>query len=224
MIGRTEPTLDAAGSATPVHHQYDYADFVAAVSAGNYPSVSYLKAPAFQDGHPGNSNPLDEQAFYARTINFLQQQPDWKNTVVLVLYDDSDGWYDHQAPTILTSSSDPTADQLTSPGHCDGPNAKPGIGLNGKPVNGRCGPGSRMPFLLISPYAKVNFVDSTPITQASVIRFIEDNWLGAKRLGGGSADATAGSLLNMFDFKAAPHVKPVFIDPQSGTRVAKAPA
>lgn len=223
MIGHTEPVLDAAGSPTPVHHQYDYRDFVAAVSAGNYPSVSYLKAPAFQDGHPGNSNPLDEQAFYARTINFLQQQPGWKNTVILVLYDDSDGWYDHQAPTILTSSSDPIVDQLTSPGHCDGPKAKPALGLKGKPVNGRCGPGSRTPFLLISPYAKVNFVDSTPITQASVIRFIEDNWLGGQRIGGGSADATAGSLLNMLDFKAAPHLKPVFIDPLFGTVVDRVP-
>ncbi|WP_068084868.1 phospholipase C [Novosphingobium rosa] len=224
MIGRTEPVLDAAGSTTPVHHQYDYKDFVAAVAAGNFPSVSYLKAPAFQDGHPGNSNPLDEQAFYASTINFLQQQPDWKNTAILVLYDDSDGWYDHQAPTVTTSSADPAFDQLTGPGHCDGPGARPGIGLDGKPVNGRCGPGSRMPFLLISPYAKANFVDSTPITQASVVRFIEDNWLGGQRIGGGSADATAGSILAMFDFKASPRLKPLFLDPQQGTVVARAPA
>uniref|UniRef100_UPI0035C96762 phospholipase C n=1 Tax=uncultured Sphingomonas sp. TaxID=158754 RepID=UPI0035C96762 len=223
-IGHTETTLDAPGSATPVHHQYDYTDFVAAVGAGNFPSVSYLKAPAFQDGHPGNSNPLDEQAFFVRTINFLQQQPDWKNTAVLVLYDDSDGWYDHQAPTILTASSDPTFDQLTGPGHCDGPGAKRGVGVNGGTVNGRCGPGSRIPFLLISPYAKVNFVDHTPVTQASVIRFIEDNWLGGKRIGGGSNDAIAGSLLNLFDFTARPHVQPLLLDPTAGTKTAHAPA
>ena len=238
MIGHTETTLDAAGSTTPVHHQYDYNDFVSAVSAGNFASVSYIKAPAFQDAHPGNSNALDEQTFVAKVINFLQQQPDWKNTAVIVTYDDSDGWYDHQAPNILHSSFDSVtseavnlpsktvtgADQVSGPGVCTGPNASPSTGVGGKNVNGRCGPGSRIPFLLISPYAKVNFVDSTPITQSSVIRFIEDNWLNGTRLGGGSNDATAGSIMAMFDFNAAPHTTPVFIDPITGTKTSTAPS
>ena len=221
MIGHTEPVLD--GSSTPVHHQYDYQDFIAALKAGNFPSVSYIKAPAFQDAHPGNSNPLDEQAFIAAAINFLQQQPDWKSTAVIIAYDDSDGWYDHQAPTVLTSSFDPKADQMTAPGRCDGPNASQGIGVNGKPVNVRCGPGSRVPFLVVSPYAKVNYVGHGLITQASVIRFIEDNWLGGKRLGGGSNDARAGSIMGLFDFRSAPHLTPVFIDPVTGTRMPSAP-
>ncbi|WP_267393662.1 MULTISPECIES: alkaline phosphatase family protein [unclassified Sphingomonas] len=224
MIGHTETTLDATGSTTPVHHQYDYNDFVAAVKAGNYPSVNYIKAPAYQDGHPGNSNPLDEQAFVAQTINFLQQQPDWKNTAVLVLYDDSDGWYDHQSPNIQFGSFDATADQVTAPGKCTGPSALQALGLTGAPVNGRCGPGSRIPFLLISPYAKVNYVDSTPITQSSVVRFIEDNWLKGQRLGGGSNDSVAGTIMNMFDFTAAPHTTPLYLDPVLGTKVANPPA
>ncbi len=245
MIGHTETTLDAAGSTTPVHHQYDYNDFVTAVSAGNYPSVSYIKAPAFQDAHPSNSNVLDEQAFVAKVLNFLQQQPDWKNTAVIITYDDSDGWYDHQSPNILHSSFDTStaaginvpngtfasgsgtvagADQLNGSGICTGPNATPSTGVGGKTVNGRCGPGSRIPFILISPYSKVNYVDSTPITQASVVRFIEDNWLNGTRLGGGSNDATTGSITAMFDFTATPHTTPVFIDPTMGTKTATAPA
>jgi phospholipase C len=237
-IGYTETTLDAAGSATPVHHQYDYNDFVSSVSSGNFASVSYIKAPAFQDAHPGNSNPLDEQAFVAKVVNFLEQQADWKNTAVIVAYDDSDGWYDHQAPNIITSSFDSLtaqavnlpsgtvtgADQLNGAGSCTGPNAKQGVGVNGKVVNGLCGPGTRTPFIVISPYAKVNYVDSTPITQASIVRFIEDNWLGGKRLGGGSKDATAGSIMAMFDFTAAPHTTPVFVDPTKGVKTATAPA
>jgi len=245
MIGHTEPTLDAAGSTTPVHHQYDYNDFVAAVSSGNYASVSYIKAPSFQDAHPGNSNALDEQAFVTKVVNFLEQQPDWKNTAVIVTYDDSDGWYDHMAPTILHSSFDSTtaesinapngtfasgsatitgADQVAGNGLCTGPSAAPVAGIGGKMVNGRCGPGSRIPFVLISPYAKVNYVDSTPITQASVIRFIEDNWLNGTRLNGGSDDATAGSIMAMFDFTSAPHTTPLFIDPTQGTVTATAPS
>ena len=42
------------------------------------------------------------------------------------------------------------------------------------------------------------------ITQASVVRFIEDNWLQGERLGGGSFDATAGVIMDMFDFGRRP--------------------
>ena len=66
-------------------------------------------------------------------------------------------------------------------------------------LRGRCGPGPRLPLLLVSPYAKQNFVDSTQTEQASITRFIEDNWnLG--RIGDQSFDARAASLNNMFDF------------------------
>jgi phospholipase C len=236
MIGSTEPTLD--NTATPVHHQYDTDDFFAAVTAGNFPSVSFLKAPSVSDAHPGNSDPLDEQQFVVKVVNFLQQQPDWKNTAVVIAYDDSDGWYDHQAPNILHSSFDTTgsskistmnpavtftggADQLNGPGQCTGPNAKPITGVSGAAVNGRCGPGTRTPFILISPWAKVNFVDHTMITQASVVKFIEDNWLGGQRLGNGSLDASAGSISNMLNTTGA--TPTVFIDETTGTKLAAAP-
>jgi phospholipase C len=222
MIGHNE-TNDTAGGASAVNHQYDYNDFVSAVSSGNYPSVSYLKAPAFQDAHPGNSNPLDEQDFVAKVLNFLQQQPDWKNTAVIVTYDDSDGWYDHYAPNILNSSFDATVDQMNSAGNCTGPNATQALNKNGQKINGRCGPGTRIPFILISPYAKVNYVDSTPLTQASVVRFIEDNWLNGARLGGGSDDSIAGSIMGMFDFQSAPHTTPLYIDSR-GMKTATAPS
>ena len=47
-------------------------------SAGNFPAVSFLKAPGYQDGHAGYSDPLDEQTFVVHVINFLQQTPDWE--------------------------------------------------------------------------------------------------------------------------------------------------
>jgi phospholipase C len=89
-------------------------------------------------------------------------------------------------------------------------------------VNGRCGPGTRVPFLVISPYARPNHIDHTHISQASVVRFIEDNWLKGQRLGGGSFDATAGSLDGMFDFKSAHRVNAVYVNPETGS-VVKAP-
>ena len=209
-------TYEANGSTKdPANHEYDVDDFFAAVKAGNYPAVSYVKAPAYQDGHAGYSDPLDEQAFTAKVVNFLMTQPDWKNTAVIVAWDDSDGWYDHAYANPTSPSFDAQADQLNGAGTC-GTGTAPN-GVNGKPVNGRCGPGTRIPFIVISPYAKVNYVSHTAISQASIVKFIEDNWLGGKRLGGGSFDATSGSINDMFDFTAAPHTAPVTIDPVNGT-------
>ncbi|MFZ0825890.1 MAG: alkaline phosphatase family protein, partial [Verrucomicrobiia bacterium] len=67
----------------PANHAYDLMDFTAAVGSGNYPAVSFIKLPAFQDGHGGYSNPLDEQTGVVNLVNFLQQQPDWDSTAVI---------------------------------------------------------------------------------------------------------------------------------------------
>src|ERR1700720_3467955 len=74
------------------NHEYDLIDFWAAVKAHNMPAVSFLKAPAIQDGHAGYSNPLDEQTFLVNAINALQKTGEWQETAVIVMYDDSDGW------------------------------------------------------------------------------------------------------------------------------------
>ena len=66
-------------------------------------------------------------------------------------------------------------------------------------AQGRCGYGPRIPLLVISPFARQNFVDHTMTDQSSIVRFIEDNWLGGQRILG-SFDAIAGPLNNMFDF------------------------
>ncbi|WP_321932209.1 phospholipase C [Paraburkholderia guartelaensis] len=205
----------------PANHQYDSDDFFDAVNAGNFPAVSFLKAPAFEDGHAGYSDPLDEQAFVAKVLNFLQRQPDWANTAVIVTWDDSDGWYDHAYAIPSSASYDAVADQLNGPGTCgSGP---PQYGLNGKPVNGRCGPGTRIPFLVISPWAKENFVDHTLIDQSSIVRFVEDNWLDGQRIGGGSFDGKAGSIMGMFDFSRRGEERKLFLDPGTGLEIDKPP-
>jgi phospholipase C len=66
---------------------------------------------------------------------------------------------------------------------------------------GRCGYGTRVPLLVISPFAKQNYIDHTLIDQSSVVRFIEDNWLNGQRIQkGASFDTIAGPIDNMFDF------------------------
>jgi phospholipase C len=208
-LTHARPTSPATvGSQDAANHQYDMHDFFDALAVGNLPAVSFLKAPAYQDAHPGNSDPLDEQAFVVNIVNTLEQSPFWNSTAIIVAYDDSDGWYDHQQGTIIngsfasTASAGSNVDTLTGLGACGTQGVTPQLpGPNSgvAPVNGRCAPGVRTPLLVISPWAKANFVDHTFTIQTSIMRFIEDNWtLG--QVGGGSFDAIANPINNMFNF------------------------
>ena len=89
------------------NHQYDIHDFFDALRNDNLPAVSFLKAPGYQDGHAGYSDPLDEQAFIVKVVNIVQFSPFWKDTAIVIAYDDSDGWYDHQMPPIVNQSASP---------------------------------------------------------------------------------------------------------------------
>lgn len=194
------------GRGDRANHQYDLVDFWDAVEHGHMPAVSFLKAAAYQDGHAGYSDPLDEQQFIVETLNRLQQTPEWEATAVVIAYDDSDGWYDHVMPPIVMASSTPL-DMLTGPGAC-------GVQKEGA-YPARCGYGPRLPLLVVSPWAKQNFVDHTITDQSSILRFIEDNWkLG--RLGDQSFDALAGSLGNLFDLHLGHRAPRLFLDPSSG--------
>jgi len=204
----------SVGYQDQANHQYDLIDFVAALDANNLPAVSFLKAPAYQDGHAGYSDPLDEQEFVVTTINRLQRSPFWHDTAVIVAYDDSDGWYDHQMSPIVNQSMDTRYDAIT------------GTTCGFKPENvmggyqDRCGYGPRLPLLAISPYAKSNFVDSTTTDQTSVLRFIEDNWQTG-RIGDFSFDAKAGTIEHMFAFQSVGPVtagNKLFLDPDTGEK------
>lgn len=220
-------SISEIGHDGQANHQYDLSWFSTAALAGDLPAVSYLKANRAQDGHPGNSSPLDEQVFMVNVLNLLQSLPEWDETAVIITYDDSDGWYDHvigpivnQSNTVNSSlipASLPThplnypADGLTGTGLCgSGTNSLMGL-------QARCGYGPRLPFLLISPYAKENFVDNTLTDQSSVVRFIEDNW-DLPQIDG-SFDGIAGSLLNMFNFKKLRTDK-LLLDPSTGQIVS----
>ena len=200
-------SIATIGQQDQANHQYDLKDFWAAADNGNLPAVSYLKAAEYQDGHAGYSDPLDEQTFLADTINRLEKLPTWKSTAVVIAYDDSDGWYDHQMGPILNQSQTPL-DTLSGAGQC---------GSNTPPAGqqARCGVGMRQPLLVISPYSKANFVDHSLTMQSSVVRFIEDNWLGGQRIGGGSDDALAGTLDNMLNFSQQGNRR-LFLDPSTG--------
>jgi phospholipase C len=194
----TQSYVNGAPQFDTPNHQYDMSDFnqlVAAIAAHelparDLPAVSFLKAPGYQDGHAAYSDPLDEQTFVVNTINALQKTPDWDSTAVIISYDDSDGWYDH-AYSGVTNPSTSVADALTGPGMCGS-----GSPLAGE--QGRCGYGPRLPLMVISPWARHNFVSHTLTSQTSITKFIEDNWF-LPRIPG-SFDSVTGSINNMFDF------------------------
>jgi phospholipase C len=189
------PTSVAAiGRGGQANHQYDLTDFDAALAAGVLPSVSFLKAAEYQDGHAGYSDPTDEQHFLVKEINEIEESRFWTSTAIVIAYDDSDGWYDQVTPTITNGSNDANADGQGDQPMC----ASAGGKLGG--YDDRCGPGPRLPLLVISPYAKKNFIGHDVTTQSSIPRFIEDNWK-AGRIGDGSFDAGAGSLASLFDFR-----------------------
>lgn len=207
-------TYDADGRRDPANHEYGLGDFFAALRAGNLPAVSYLKAPGYEDGHAGYSDPLDEQAWIVRVVNALERSPAWRHTAVIIAWDDSDGWYDNAFATPTNPSYNKSVDRLDGPGVCG--HGRPLAGVNGKPVNGRCGPGTRIPFLVISPYAKANYVSHTRISLASVVRFIEDNWLNGERLNDGAFDASSGSIMNLFDFTRRRSLAPLYLKGRTG--------
>jgi phospholipase C len=213
----TRPCGEAWGTAGCANHSYDVLDFQTAVLAGQQPAVSFLKAPGYEDAHPGYSDPIDEQNFVVSTINFLEEQPTWNQTAVVIAYDDSDGWYDHELGPIVNTSTGPD-DALTGPGACGtAATSLPGINVAANPhALGRCGYGPRLPMLVISPWAKQNFVDHTVTDQSSIIHFIEDNWLSGQRIGGGSFDAIANSIVQDFDFTTIRKDGTLCLNPRTG--------
>jgi phospholipase C len=215
MVGKTDQA----------NHQYDIADFWAAADTGHLPSVSYLKAPRYQDGHANNSDPLDEQTWLVTTINHLESLPTWKSTAVLITWDDSDGWYDSILGPLETQSQTPidaangSGDALTGDGQCGSMASQVPQTDTGAPEQGRCGLGPRLPFLVISPFAKSNYVSSALSDQSSVVKFIEYNW-HLPALGNGAADTLAGSIQDMFDFHGGGSNRPLFLDPATGEPIS----
>ena len=203
------------GQFNTANHQYDMSDFdavVAAIHAGTLPAsalpaVSFLKAPGYQDGHAGYSDPIDEQKFVVNEINALEKLPDWSNTAVVISYDDSDGYYDHVYSGVHNPSQG-AAETLTGAGACGS-----GTPLAGE--QGRCGYGPRLPLIVISPWARGNFTDHTLTDQSSIVKFIENNWKLGKIPG--SFANVAGPLNHMFSFGAGGGTNPaLFLDPNTG--------
>ena len=209
----------------------DFDQLVAAIQRGELapsalPAVSFLKASTYQTGHAGESDPADEQEFVTREINALERTPDWPHTAVILIWDDSDGWYDHAYSGVTNPSLSP-ADDLTNTisggstsGQC-GPKPQLVAPLGGE--QGRCGFGPRLPLLVISPFARHNYVDHNLSDQSSIMNLIEYNWRlpaipGSADQVLAATDAQEGipfDLAGMFDFRG-PSNRRLLLNPNTG--------
>jgi phospholipase C len=242
-VSITTPDQIGENDSAGINHQYDESDFYTALQANRLPAVTFLKGANYQDGHAGmtESDPLEEQTFLADVIDAVEQSPAWPSTAVVIMYDDSDGWYDHAFHPVVNPSADSTYDFLNGDvaGACGV--AGQGSALTAGPLGGyqdRCGPGPRMPLLVISPWAKQNYIDHTFTDQSSVIKFIEENW-GLGGLGGGAFESLSGlkpdgsqaapgssnpgDLMSMFDFNPQDQRAPaIILNDQTGEIIPQA--
>ena len=208
-------SLADIGYTDQANHEYDlsyFSDALDGKGGATLPSVSYLKAPEAQDAHPGYSDPLDEQKFLVNTINSVEESKYWASTAIVVTYDDSDGWYDSVAPKVINGSNDTTMDAAI----CTS------VAVSIGSANDRCGYSQRLPLVVISPWTKDNYVSSNQTDTASVVKFIEDNWLNGESISG-SFDSSSGSLDahgGVLDFNTRPHFTPLILNPTTGAVVS----
>lgn len=157
----------ADGTTAKAEHLKDETDFEAALQDGTLPAVSFVKPLGPDNEHPGYANISRGEAHAAALIAEIQRSPFWKDTAIVVTYDENGGQWDHVAP----------------------------------PVVDQWGPGSRVPTIVISPYARRGFVDHTLYDTTSILALIEARWHLAPL---GPRDAAANDLTNAFDFTQSP--------------------
>jgi acid phosphatase len=159
----------ADGTAAKKAHLKDETDLMADLKAGTLPAVSFVKPLGPDNEHPGYANLVRGQQHVADLVSAIQNSSAWKDTAIVITYDEHGGAWDHVAP--------PTGD--------------------------RWGPGSRVPAIIISPYARRGYVDHTQYDTTSILKFIETRW-NLPSLG--TRDAAANDLTNAFDFSTPPAV------------------
>ncbi len=158
---------------------------------GTLPDVSFMMGDEVtQTSDEGPSNlPGIGGALVESIIRALWESPSWKDTAVFITYDENGGIADHVPPAPA----------------CE-PDGYPAHDVNNNPLSGKFDTtGFRVPFIVVSPYAKKHFVSHTVHDHTSILRFIEARF-GLPALTGRDANATPP--MEMFDFANPPFVTP----------------
>jgi len=132
----------APGAADRNEHLKDEEDFLRDIDAGRLPSVAFYKPAGRFNQHPAYTDLLSGDAHIADVLERLRRGPQWSRMVVIITYDENGGFWDHVSPP-------------TGPGWGD-----------------RWGPATRIPALIVSPFAKRGYIDSTAYDTTSILKLI----------------------------------------------------
>ncbi|WP_249009491.1 phospholipase C [Conexibacter sp. DBS9H8] len=145
--------------------QFFPSDFVADVSAGTLPSVSWIIPPLGFDEHP-SSSPDNGMWFTSLVLDALVANPAvWSKTAVFLMYDENDGWFDHVAPPTAPPGTPGEYLTATAPKVGD-----PDPGTLG--ITGPLGLGVRVPGLMISPFSRGGRVATELFDHTSQLKLI----------------------------------------------------
>ncbi len=164
------------------------------LAAGTLPSVVMVETAA-ENEHPEN-NIQTGAAFAARVINALIASPNWKDSALILSYDEAGGLYDHVPPQPAVAPDSIAVSDLKSTDICFSGCTDGAAGFTRT--------GFRVPFFIVSPFAKPHYVSHTVADHTAVLKFIEDRY-GLGRLS--ARDAAQPSMDEFFDY-SAPNMTP----------------
>jgi acid phosphatase len=82
-------------------HLRDETQFLAAARAGHLPAVSFVKPVGVENEHPGYTDVARGEQHAADLIEAVRQSKDWKDTAIIVTYDENGGFWDHVPPPVV---------------------------------------------------------------------------------------------------------------------------
>ncbi|QGW81044.1 phosphocholine-specific phospholipase C [Variovorax paradoxus] len=211
------PLYKGVANTLPGTRPEDYLDaFRRDVREGKLPQVCWMNAPSIYCEHPGPSSPVQGAWFLQEVLDALTAVPEvWSKTVLLVNFDENDGYFDHvPSPSAPSPVGDGAfAGKTTLPDADLAPEyftqaAPPGSTKQPAPDGRVYGPGPRVPMYVISPWSRGGWVNSQAFDHTSVIRFIEARF-GVKEPNIGAFRRTVcGDLTSAFNF-ANPNDEPL---------------
>ena len=195
------------------------------VLANQLPQVSWIVAPELSSEHPGESSPAQGADYSAQVLEALSANPEvWSCTVLILNYDENDGFFDHvpppAAPSYLTWNADPAQAKLAGGSTVDtrGEYHEQLVSYRSTAqdkalLHRPYGLGPRVPMLVISPWSRGGWVNSQVFDHTSVIRFIEQRFRVMEPNISQWRRAVCGDLTSTLDFahpdaKALPTMPP----------------
>lgn len=203
------PLYKGIANTLPGSKPEEYLDaFKRDIKAGKLPQVSWINAPSIYCEHPGPSSPVQGAWFIQEVIDALTAVPEvWSKTVVLINFDENDGYFDHvPSPSAPSKQGDGYAGKFTLSE--DAMQAeyfvhpKPlGSGWQPQPDGRVYGPGPRVPLYVISPWSRGGWVNSQVFDHTSVLMFLEQRFGVKEDNISAYRRAVCGDLTSAFNFK-----------------------